>query len=139
MNAVKSRGRKTVPGYALIEIVVVIVVAAIVLPAIILPFTQAVQDLSFPVRRGIMTLLAQEEMEKKVIPIAYSDVAAWDSAPIPGFPDYSSTGGVIYVLPGAFNTETTGNSGYKRVTVTIDSGDNSLVLTTIRTNWAEMT
>lgn len=135
MNAVKTRRSDSGLGYALVEIVVVIVVAAIILPAIILPFTQAVQDLSFPVRRGVMTLLAQEEMEKKVIWAHYSDVAAWTATAIPGFPDYSSTGDVIYVLSGAFNTETDGDSGYKRVTITIANEDLALVLTTLKTSW----
>ena len=138
MKAVKIRRKTAARGYALVEIVVVIVVAAIVLPAIILPFTQAVQDLSFPVRRGVMTLLAQEEMEKKVIWAHYSDVASWTTVAVTDFPDYTSTGDVIYVQPGAFNTETDGDSGYKRVTVTIANEDLALVLTTLKTSWEDV-
>lgn len=124
-------------GYSLIEIVVIIVVAAIILPAIIMPFVNGVRDLRLPVLRGTMTLLAQEEMEKKVIPLTYYYVVAWASTPISGFPDFASTGDVIWVEPGAFNTETDGDSGYKRVTVTIDSEGYSLALTTIKTDWTE--
>ena len=129
----------TAGGYSLIELAVVIVIAGIILPALILPFTEGVRELKLPVDRGTMNLLAQEEMEKKVIPIPYECVAAWASTPITGFPDYSSTGTVIDVGEGSFDTAAGGTTGFKRITVTVTHGGYSATLTTIKSDWTKAT
>ncbi len=120
------------PGWTLIEIVIVLLVAAIVLPALIIPFTEGVRDLDRPVISGTLALLAQEEMEKKVISFNYQSVSGWGATPfsVP-FADYSSS---CVVDPNAsFGTLT---AGLKEVTVTVThTNGQSLSLVTVRSDW----
>lgn len=119
-------------GWTLIEIVVILIVAAIVLPALIIPFTEGVRDLNIPVIADTLALLAQEEMEEKVVCFNYQSVAGWSSIPLPApFADYSSEGVVDpNVTFGPVQT------GIKQVTVTVThSSGQTLSLVTVKTNW----
>ncbi len=127
------REYNSLTGFTLIEIIVLLLVAAIILPALILPFREAVRDLGKPVIAGNLALLAQEEMEKKVVCWTdLADVIAWDSAPLPApFADYSSEG--IVDPDVAFGPVQT---GMKQVTVTVThSSGQSLSLVTVKSNW----
>lgn len=126
----------------MIEIVVVLVVAAIVLPAIILPFVEGIRNLEKPVIRGTMSFLAQEEMEKRIISFGnhsgeYDSISGWGTTEISGFPDYSSTGTVDFVALNDLNTPVVPDTGYKRITVTVSHGPDSLSLITVKTNFAD--
>ncbi len=121
-------------GYTLVEIIAVLVVAAIVLPAIILPFRVGVRELQRPAIAGHLALLAQEEMEKKVVAVAsFAEVTGWVSASLEEpFGDYGSTGVVDEDV--SFGPVQT---GLKLVTVTVThSGSGQAVsLTTVRSDW----
>lgn len=120
------------PGWTLIEIVVMLIVAAIILPALIIPFTEGVRDLNKPVIAGTLALLAQEEMEEKVVCLNYHSVSGWTSIPFPApFADYSSE--CIVDPDVAFGPV---QSGLKQVTVTVTHSDGqSLSLVTVKSNW----
>jgi type II secretory pathway pseudopilin PulG len=124
------------PGFTLIEIVAMLVVAAIVLPALILPFTESVRELNKPVIAGTLALLAQEEMEKKVVPVqSFSEVTGWGSTPFTApFGEYSSTGSVNPDVSFGLLT-----AGLKEVTVTVTHSDGqSLSLVTVKSNWRRL-
>ena len=124
-------------GFSLIEIVVVIVVAAIILPAIIIPFVEGSREIDLPVVRGKLAFLAQEEMEKNIVPFDCSEIAAWAERDISGFPGYRSSCEIVFVSDGQFNTETDANTGYKRVSVNVSGGRGSVNLVIVKTDWAE--
>ncbi len=130
----KSSGKKhTAAGFSLIEIIVVLLVAAIVLPALILPFRVAVRELDQPVIFGTLALLAQEEMEKRVISVeSFEEVAGWAGEQFPApFTDYSSQG----VVESEVDFPPV-QGGLKRVTVTVThSGGQSLTLVTFKSDW----
>lgn len=110
-----------------------LVVAAIVLPAIILPFRVGVRDLQRPTIAGQLALLAQEEMEKRVIAPSFTELTDWASSSLEEpFSEYSSEGVVdANVTFGPVQT------GLKLVTVTVThSGSGQAVsLTTVRSDW----
>jgi len=112
-------------GFTLIEIIIMLVVAAIVLPALILPFNVGVQDFTRPVNQGIAAFLAQEEMETKIIPSDYDDIAAWAETGITGFPDYTSSCAV------------TEEDGIKVITVTVSGNGEAISLTTAKADYSE--
>ncbi len=111
-------------GFTLIEIIALLVVAAIILPAIILPFVVGVKDFHLPVIRGTMAFLAQEEMETKVISQDYDNISPWSATAISGFPGYTSSCEVSEV-----------GTGRKKVTLTLNQGEESITLITIKTDW----
>ncbi|MFH1039072.1 MAG: hypothetical protein V1789_10450 [PVC group bacterium] len=120
------------PGWTLIEIVVILIVAAIILPALIFPFIEGVRGLNMPVISGTLALLAQEEMEKKVVCLSYELVNGWASTPFSApFGDYSST---CNIDPNAsFGTI---NEGLMEITVTVTHIDGqTLSLVTVKSDW----
>ncbi len=125
--------RKPTAGFTLVEIITVLVIAAIVFPALILPFREGVRDLEKPVIAGTLALLAQQEMETRVVAVeSFPDVAGWSEAPLPEpFSEYSSQGVVDPNV--SFGPV---QAGLKKVTVTVthNSGQ-SLSLVTVKSNW----
>ena len=120
-------------GFTLIEIIAVLVIAAIIFPALILPFREGVRDLDRPVIAGTLALLAQGEMETKVVAVeSFPDVAGWGNTPLPEpFSEYSSEGIVDPEI--SFGPVQT---GLKKVTVTVThSGGQSISLVTVKSNW----
>ncbi len=113
----------TKEGFTLVEIVVILIIAAIILPAVILPFVETSRDFHLPVIRGTLALLAQEEMESKIICRGYDEIEPWSATEISGFPGYFSSCAVAQ--PAA---------GIKEVTVTVSREDESFSLVTLRTD-----
>jgi len=129
-------------GFSLVEMIMVIVIAAIVFPTLILPFIDGSRKIEVPLTRGILALLAQEEMEKNIIPLNdYEDVvaAAWAERAIDGFPEYLSTCVIYPVSDHLFNTESDVETGYSRIEVTVSKGGESTSLVVVKTNWTEAT
>ncbi len=122
---------KTKPkGYTLVEMIAVIVVMAIILPAVFLPYIEASRQMEKPVILGTMALLAQGEMEKKVIAFNYHSVSAWSAGEISGFPGYLSSCEIDE--DAEFGPVT---DGVKLVTVSVSHGGESLNLITVKTAW----
>jgi len=123
-------------GFTLVEIVVLLLVAAIILPALILPFSEGTRKLELPVIMNTLSLLAQEEMEKKIICLDYYTVVSWPSTAITGFPGYTSECTID-------DTATFGEviEGVRLITVTVTYSypeldpDPSLQLVTVKTEW----
>lgn len=118
-------------GWTLIEIMVMLVVAAIILPPLIFPFIEGVRGLDIPVISGTLVLLAQEEMEKKVVCFSYHSVNGWTSTAFSDpFADYSSFCSSTSVTFGVVT------EGLKHVTVTVTHTDGqSLTLVTVKSDW----
>ena len=129
-------GRGKSRGFSLIEIAVMIVVAAIILPALILPFVEGSRKLELPVVLNTISLLAQEEMEKKIICLNYDTITDWASTAIDGFPGYTSVCTINNTA--SFGEVTT---GVKLITLTVTYNDPnldnnpSLELVTVKTKW----
>jgi len=97
----------------------VIIITGIIFPAIIMPFYYATKGINLTVRREIMELLIQGEIEKDLIPVKYADAVNWTSRAIPGFP-YTSEASYYFVDPATgfdFNAQT--STKYKRFTVRV--------------------
>ena len=115
---ITARGKS---GFTLVEIIMVIIIAGIIFPAIIMPFYYATKGINLTVRREIMELLIQGEIEKDLMPVEYANAVGWGPGrAITGF-DYVSEADYYFVDPKiGFNEETTGaDTGYKRFTVTV--------------------
>jgi len=117
-------------GFTLVEMIAVIVVMAIILPAVFLPYIEASRQMEKPVILGTMALLAQGEMEKKVIAFNYHSVTAWAEGDIPGFSGYQSSCEIDE--DAEFGPVT---DGVKLVTVTVSHGGYSLNLVTVKAAW----
>lgn len=124
----------------MIEIMVMLVVAAIILPPLIFPFIEGVRELEIPVISGTLALLAQEEMEKKIIHFfnqtdGYDSIinqGGWTDVPLPNpFTDYSSS--CVLDENVSFGEVT---EGVVKITLTVTHQDGqSLELVTVKTNW----
>ena len=129
-------------GFTLIEIIVVVAVAAIILPAILLPFVEGIRDLEKPVIRGTLAFLAQEEMERNIIPLGdldgeYDTITGWAGGAISGFPGYYSSATVSFVTLTDLDTPVGYDTGYKRIEITITHGADSFSLVTVKTDYAD--
>lgn len=117
-----SAGRR---GFTLIEILAILVVAAIVLPAVLMPLTAGIRDLDRPARLVNLTFLAQEVMEREILPADYDQIFPRGETPVDGFPGYTSSW-TVSEDPGA---------GVKEITVTVAGDGESIDLVTVKTDW----
>lgn len=123
-----------------------LLVAAIILPALLLLFRQGTRNLEAPVITATAAFLAQEIMEKEILPARYHEISPWENRAVPGseFVDYSSSCSVEFVEIDLMNqidfSPVSNDAGWKLVTVTVEWSGNPAYrakLTTLRTDWDE--
>jgi type II secretory pathway pseudopilin PulG len=122
---------KSIGGFTLIEILVLIVIAGILLPVIIVPFVTAVKGSTKPEKVATAMYLGHQKMEEMMKfdygrspdldPAALTPYADIDPS---NFPGYQWQKEIVYV-DSDFTVSVT-NRGYKRILVRVRDPENSV-------------
>jgi prepilin-type N-terminal cleavage/methylation domain-containing protein len=105
-------------GFTLVEIIVVIIIAGIIFPAIILPFYYATRGINITVRREIMEMAVQGEIEARLMSAGYAAADGWSSQTVVDS-NCVSQAYYYFVDPADFDASVGSDTGYKRFTVTV--------------------
>jgi Tfp pilus assembly protein PilE len=114
---------KSVKGFTLIEIIILIVIAGIILPAIIVPFVTGVKDSGKPEMATTAMYLAHYKMEEfmkyNYCNAALNTTALTPYAAITGFSGYQWQWSIYYVDSNFQNGDLVTDRGYKRILVRV--------------------